>query len=129
MNIKNRSGFTLVELLVIFAIIAILAALLLPPIARHYEKQRQLSLAEPKPELVGNMTFLRAPVGKVWHLSANSDVTMILREVDVFERTNPFIDVTSRQLIAENDVILGVILNHRPSTNAPPVASVPLEER
>ena len=46
-NLKNKKGFTLVELIVVLVILAILAALLVPALTGYIDKAKEQSLVRP----------------------------------------------------------------------------------
>jgi hypothetical protein len=120
----KASGLSFPEIIIVIAVLGLLVAQAIPIFIQARNKARsfqstQTAAAETKPT-VGNMSFIRAQ-SSLW-LTSDADVSRMMREVDVFEREHPSIEVTSRQLVMTGQgAIKGVLLNHRPRT---PVTNV-----
>lgn len=64
-NLKNKKGFTLVELIVVLVILAILAALLVPALTGYIDKARTQSIiAETRQTVMAAQTCISEAYGK-----------------------------------------------------------------
>ena len=66
MNKRNKKGFTLVELVVVIAIIGVLAAILIPTMMNYVKKSRLRKLLPPtRSPTAKPLTILPSPVNPV----------------------------------------------------------------
>lgn len=64
-NLKNKKGFTLVELIVVLVILAILAALLVPALTGYIDKaNKQKIIAETRQAVMATQTLVSETYGK-----------------------------------------------------------------
>ena len=82
-NLKNKKGFTLVELIVVLVILAILAALLVPALTGYIDKARNESLiAETRSVVIAAQTIVSEDYGQnSASISGTDYTTSIVDEV------------------------------------------------
>lgn len=86
-NLKNKKGFTLVELIVVLVILAILAALLVPALTGYIDKAKNQSIiAETRQVVMAAQTLAdeaygKKDVGATITAGASGDVTIKFEDV------------------------------------------------
>lgn len=122
---KHKSGFTFIELCIIIAIIALLAGILVGPVARKVSEKRQqterlkggTSIITPV-ITVGNNSYLRLG------LSGTTDehAQTILEAIATFEKQNPDKEIVGRDIAHQqasyltHAKIFGIWILHKPKT-------------
>ena len=77
-KLKNKKGFTLVELIVVLVILAILAALLVPALTGYIDKARNESIiAETRSAVVAAQTIVSEDYGQGTDITATGDKAYI----------------------------------------------------
>lgn len=80
-KLKNKKGFTLVELIVVLVILAILAALLVPALTGYIDKARDESIiAETRSAVVAAQTIVSEDYGQGVDVTATAYVTNDLKD-------------------------------------------------
>ena len=81
-KLKNKKGFTLVELIVVLVILAILAALLVPALTGYIDKARNESIiAETRSAVVAAQTIVSEDYGQGKNIEASDYVASVKDEI------------------------------------------------
>lgn len=92
-NLKNKKGFTLVELIVVLVILAILAALLVPALTGYIDKAKEQSIiAETRSVVIAAQTIVSEDYGQGTDVTGNAYIsddlkTEILKLAEVKDGT------------------------------------------
>lgn len=124
-NLKNKKGFTLVELIVVLVILAILAALLVPALTGYIDKARNESLiAETRSVVIAAQTIVSEDYGQnSASISGTDYTTSIVDEVKPLPRLKALFPI-SKSTLPQTPMIRALLLarlNHC-STSAMTVA-------
>ena len=85
---KQKTRFTLIELLIVVAIIAILAAILLPALSKAKYKAR-LALCKNNLRQIGMVEYLRLDDNKTWETASRAKATNSPPPSGLITRTFP----------------------------------------
>jgi general secretion pathway protein G len=116
--VKNKKGFTLIEVIVVAGIIAILAGILVPMIMNQIDEAKQARAFSDCKSISTAISTFRKDTGK-WPYYMPGDCTQTYLTLQSGTGTDPINTIGDWQISA-NDIALGIILNLPGAT--PPIA-------
>lgn len=122
---KHQSGFTLTELLIIIAVVAVLVAALLLPMALSAKNRRALESLESSPSTVtpvtvGNNSYISVDLSG----TPEGNAMVILKALAEFEKNNPGKEVVGWFVEKQQDAhitrakVFGIWVHHKPKAVA-----------
>ncbi len=105
-NLKNKKGFTLVELIVVLVILAILAALLVPALTGYIDKARTQSIiAETRQTVMAAQTCISEAYGKnTTPIASGSSAENANKKITVGNKEVTFASIATLAEVPESNI-------------------------